>query len=44
MSNVVMENTNIFSILVIKPNKINNISWSDKDYPDKLFLPSGVKK
>ena len=37
MSNIVMENTNDFKILIIKPNKINNISWIDKDYTDKII-------
>ena len=37
MSNIVMENTNDFNILIIKPNKINNISWIDKDYTDKII-------
>jgi len=32
-----MENTNDFNILIIKPNKINNISWIDKDYTDKII-------
>jgi len=32
-----MENNNEFDILIIKPNKINDISWLDLDYEKKLM-------
>ena len=35
--NIVMENTDNFDILIIKPNKINHLSWMDKDYTNKII-------
>jgi hypothetical protein len=32
-----MENTDNFDILIINPNKINDISWLDIDYSKKLM-------
>jgi len=37
MTSINMENINDFDILIIKPNKINNISWLDLDYSEKLI-------
>lgn len=35
--NIKMENTDDFNILLIKNNKINNISWLDNDYTKKII-------
>ena len=37
MASINMENDNNFDILIIKPNKINDISWLDLDYSKKLM-------
>ena len=37
MTSINMENMNNFDILIIKPNKINDISWLDLDYSKKLM-------
>jgi hypothetical protein len=37
MTTINMENTDNFDILIINPNKINDISWLDIDYSKKLM-------
>ena len=37
MTSINMENDDDFNVLIIKPNKINDISWLDIDYTQKIM-------